>query len=167
MTKDEFKQQHIKWAERCGIAEKLGEGLDESVEKILQNVPPHILETAGEAVIEKTTIAAVLSTRFVDDWGDKNLNAQVTLFAICCSEILYQMQLEIDALKDKARWRKQSEESAPKGKELLVCGRGKKGQAYFLVTETDGDYWYDNIGDSVSLDVDYWRPLDLPEKKAE
>ena len=76
-----------------------------------------------------------------------------------------ELSAELAALKDKARWRKQSEEPAPKGKELLVCGCGRKGQAYFLVTETDGDYWYDNIGDSVSLDVDYWRPLDLPEEE--
>ena len=69
---------------------------------------------------------------------------------------------ELAALKEKYRWRKQSEEPAPEDIKLLVCGRGRKGQAYFLVTETDGDYWHDNIGDSVSLDVDYWRPLDLP-----
>ena len=73
------------------------------------------------------------------------------------------LEAELAELKEKTRWRKQSEEPAPKDIELLVCGRGRKGQAYFLVTETDGDYWYDNIGDSVSLDVDYWRPLDLPE----
>lgn len=75
-----------------------------------------------------------------------------------------ELEAELAALKEKYRWRKQSEEPAPEDIKLLVCGRGRKGQAYFLVTETDGDYWYDNIGDSVSLDVDYWRPLDLPEE---
>ena len=74
-----------------------------------------------------------------------------------------ELSAELAALKEKYRWRKQSEEPAPEDIKLLVCGRGRKGQAYFLVTETDGDYWHDNIGDSVSLDVDYWRPLDLPE----
>ena len=101
MTKDEFKRQYIKWAGICGIAEDLGEDLDECTEEIMQGIPPSILETAGEADIEKTTIAAVLSTRFARDWGEKTLNAQVALFSICCSEILYQMQSEIDALKEK------------------------------------------------------------------
>ena len=101
MTKDEFKRQYIKWAGICGIAEDLGEDLDKCTEEIMQGIPPSILETAGEADIEKTTIAAVLSTRFARDWGEKTLNAQVALFSICCSGILYQMQAEIDALKEK------------------------------------------------------------------
>ena len=163
MTKDELKQQYIKWAERCGVADKLGSDLDRKADDALKNVTAHILDTTSEATIEKTTIGSVLLSRFAIEWGEKSLDMNAAIFALCCAEILYQMQSEIDALKDKARWRKQSEEPAPKDIELLVCGRGRKGQAYFLVTETDGDYWYDNIGDSVSLDVDYWRPLDLPE----
>ena len=153
MTKDELKRKYIKWAERCGIAEKLGDDLDESVEKILQNVPPRILEMADEAVIEKTTIAAVLSTRFVDDWGDKNLDAQVALFAICCSEILYQMQSEIDALKEKTRWRKQSEEPAPDSVAMEIfdvtrmCVASPRERGFYIPAFC------------------YWRPLDLPEEE--
>lgn len=101
MTKDELKQQYIKWAERCGVAEELGEDLEKWAEESLQNIPPRILEMAGETDIEKTTITAVLTTRFVLEWGDKNLDARTSLFAFCCSEILYQMQSEIDALKEK------------------------------------------------------------------
>ena len=101
MTKDELKQQYIKWAERCGVAEELGEDLEKWAEESLQNIPPRILEMAGETDIEKTTITAVLSTRFILEWGDKNLDARTSLFAFCCSEILYQMQSEIDALKEK------------------------------------------------------------------
>ena len=101
MTKDELKQQYIKWAERCGVAEELGEDLEKWAEESLQNIPPRILEMAGETDIEKTTITAVLSTRFILEWGDKNLDARTSLFAFCCSEILYQMQSEIDELKEK------------------------------------------------------------------
>ena len=101
MTKDELKQQYIKWAERCGVAEKLGSDLDRKADDALKNVTAHILDTTSEATIEKTTISSVLLSRFAIEWGEKSLDMNAAIFALCCSEILYQMQSEIDVLKEK------------------------------------------------------------------
>lgn len=101
MTKDELKQQYIKWAERCGVANKLGSDLDRKADDALKNVTAHILDTTSEATIEKTTISSVLLSRFAIEWGEKSLDMNAAVFALCCSEILYQMQSEIDALKEK------------------------------------------------------------------
>ena len=87
---------------------------------------------------------------FAIEWGVKSLVLNAAIFALCCSEILYQMQSEIDALKDKARWRKQSEEPAPKNQLVEVCESAKDG------------YIDSTYGFGVE-DWTYWRPLDLPE----
>ena len=164
MTKDELKQQYIKWAERCGVAEELGEDLEKWAEESLQNIPPRILEMAGETDIEKTTITAVLSTRFILEWGDKNLDARTSLFAFCCSEILYQMQSELAALKEKYRWRNVDEEEPPRETEVLICCVSRSGAHKYVYTASfDGEDFYDRRGDSPSGEVKYWRPLDLPE----
>ena len=51
MTKDELKRQYIKWAERCGVADKLGNDLDRKADDALKNVTAHILETTSEGTI--------------------------------------------------------------------------------------------------------------------
>ena len=150
MTKDELKQQYIKWAERCGVADKLGSDLDRKADDALKNVTAHILDTTSKPTIEKTTISSVLLSRFAIEWGEKSLDMNAAIFALCCSEILYQMQSEIDELKDKARWRKQSEEPAPEGKDI---------EAYSPIR---GYVFYRAPSDSL-LPHWYWRPLDLPE----
>ena len=151
MTKDELKQQYIKWAGRCGVADKLGSDLDRKADDALKNVTAHILDTTSEATIEKTTIGSVLLSRFAIEWGEKSLDMNAALFALCCAEILYQMQSEIDALKDKARWRKQSEEPAPDSVAMEIfdvtrmCVASPRERGFYIPAFC------------------YWRPLDLPE----
>ena len=151
MTKNELKRQYIKWAERCGGADKLGSDLDRKADDALKNVTAHILDTTSEATIEKTTISSVLLSRFAIEWGEKSLDMNAAIFALCCSEILYQMQSEIDALKDKARWRKQSEEPAPD--DIVEIEIYDIGANVFYVPE----------GKVHIPGNRYWRPLDLPE----
>ena len=64
-----------------------------------------------------------------------------------------ELSAELAALKDKARWRKQSEEPAPEGKDI---------EAYSSIR---GYVFYRAPSDSL-LPHWYWRPLDLPEEDA-
>lgn len=64
------------------------------------------------------------------------------------------LETELAALKDKARWRKQSEEPAPND-EIV--------EAVYLCKGRYCGAFYANRDGSELKHCDYWRPLDLPE----
>ncbi len=66
------------------------------------------------------------------------------------------LESELAALREKYRWRKQSEEPAPKDEYILVCNNGAGLHGYTLpmlaIYRKCSTYFYE-----------YWRPLDMPE----
>jgi hypothetical protein len=67
--------------------------------------------------------------------------------------LLDKANTELAALKERCRWRKQSEEPAPKNQLVEVCESAKDG------------YIDSTYGFGVE-DWAFWRPLDLPEMEA-
>lgn len=65
-----------------------------------------------------------------------------------------ELSAELAALKDKARWRKQSEEPAPNDEVV---------EAVYLCKGRYCGAFYANRDGSELKHCDYWRPLDLPE----
>lgn len=61
-----------------------------------------------------------------------------------------ELSAELAALKDKARWRKQSEEPAPLGKDVEVYSPIQERVFCYFSPRIVPSYWY-------------WRPMDLPE----
>ena len=60
---------------------------------------------------------------------------------------------ELAVLKEKCRWRKQSEEPAPKNEEVEIVTSSCNGKVLLC-------------GRCI-IDEDFWRPLDLPEEASE
>lgn len=60
------------------------------------------------------------------------------------------LETKLAELKEKMRWRKQSEEPAPKGKDIEACSPIRKYVFYRAPSDSLLSHWY-------------WRPLDLPE----
>lgn len=65
---------------------------------------------------------------------------------------------ELAALKEKYRWRRQSEEPAPDDEVV---------EAVYLCEDRKCGPFYANRDGSQLKHCDYWRPLDLPEEGAE
>ena len=98
-----------------------------------------------KAAVEIAQKAIELSHR-VPPEGLKKSKELMTL-----ARAVVEMSAELAALKDKARWRKQSEEPAPKNQLVEVCESAKDG------------YIDSTYGFGVE-DWAFWRPLDLPEE---
>ena len=64
------------------------------------------------------------------------------------------LETKLAELKEKMRWRKQSEEPAPKGKDIEAYSPIRKYVFYRAPSDSLLSHWY-------------WRPLDLPEEGAE
>ena len=72
-----------------------------------------------------------------------------------------ELEKELTALKEKYRWRKQSEEPAPEGgAEALIKVGGELVIAHAIVLNDDTAF-EKVTGRRIYLE--YWRPLDLPE----
>lgn len=65
-------------------------------------------------------------------------------------EDIKRLETELSALKEKYRWRKQSEEPAPAGQELEIYSPIQERVFSTMPTKGLSSSWY-------------WRPLDLPE----
>lgn len=107
----------------------------------------------GETMTQKTQEAI----KFAQHWlglagkhGDPN--APTTVCIVDLAKAVVELSAELAALKDKARWRKQSEEPAPKNQLVEVCESAKDGYI-------DSTYGF-GVEDWV-----FWRPLDLPEMR--
>ena len=62
------------------------------------------------------------------------------------------LEAELATLKEKTRWRKQSEEPAPAGQELEIYSPIQERVFSDMATRGMSSSWF-------------WRPLDLPEKE--
>ena len=75
-----------------------------------------------------------------------------------------ELEAELAALKEKYRWRRQSEEPAPEGgAEALIKAGGELVIAHAIVLNDD------TVFEKVTgrrIYLEYWRPLDLPEEDA-
>ena len=71
-----------------------------------------------------------------------------------------ELSAELTALKDKARWRKQSEEPAPEGEEVLIRYTDYDDGNYYDIVKMED--MYDPDGE-LAYPLMWWRPLDLPE----
>ena len=69
---------------------------------------------------------------------------------------------ELAALREKCRWRKQSEEPAPEGEVVFVRYRDFDDERLFALAPIDN--YYDQYGEPFYLDIE-WRPVDLPEEE--
>ncbi len=76
------------------------------------------------------------------------------------------LEKELATLKEKSRWRKQSEEPAPKETECLVLGT-RWGKPYYNIASYHVENWYDRMGDILPVEITHWRPLDLSKEVAE
>lgn len=75
--------------------------------------------------------------------------------------LIDKLKTELAALKEKYRWRKQSEEPAPEGgAEALIKAGGELVIAHAIVLNDDTAF-EKVTGRRIYLE--YWRPLDLPE----
>lgn len=78
-------------------------------------------------------------------------------------EDIKRLQSELAALKERYRWRKQSEEPAPEGgAEALIKAGGELVIAHAIVLNDDTAF-EKVTGRRIYLE--YWRPLDLPDGK--
>ena len=78
---------------------------------------------------------------------------------------IYRLEAELAALKEKYRWRRQSEEPAPEGgAEALIKAGGELVIAHAIVLNNDTAF-EKVTGRRIYLE--YWRPLDLPETEDE
>lgn len=68
-------------------------------------------------------------------------------------EAVVELEEELSALKEKYRWRKQSEEPAPEDGLIAIYGASTN---WFGMVNSDGF-----VGQN-----EYWHPLDLPEEAA-
>lgn len=71
------------------------------------------------------------------------------------AEKIAELEKELAALKEKTRWRKQSEEPAPEDEVV---------EAVYLCEGRKCGPFYANRDGSQLKHCDYWRPLDLPEE---
>lgn len=97
------------------------------------------------AAVEIAQKAIELSHR-VPPEGLKKSKELMTL-----AHAVVELSAELAALKDKTRWRKQSEEPAPDNLEIEIYD----GSANAIFVPEGPVYIYDSR---------YWRPLDLPEE---
>ena len=75
------------------------------------------------------------------------------------------LKSQLAALKEKCRWRKQSEEPAPEGgAEALIKAGGELVIAHAIVLNDDTAF-EKVTGRRIYLE--YWRPLDLPETEGQ
>ena len=70
------------------------------------------------------------------------------------------LEAELAALKDKSRWRKQSEEPAPEGEEVLIRYTDYDDGNYYDIVKMED--MYDPDGE-LAYPLMWWRPLDLPD----
>lgn len=78
--------------------------------------------------------------------------------------LLDKANAELAELKDKARWRKQSEEPAPEGEEVLIRYTDYDDGNYYDIVKMED--MYDPDGE-LAYPLMWWRPLDLPEESKE
>ena len=76
------------------------------------------------------------------------------------AEKIAALEKELAALKDKMRWRKQSEEPAPEGEEVLIRYTDYDDGNYYDIVKMED--MYDPDGE-LAYPLMWWRPLDLPE----
>lgn len=101
-----------------------------------------------KAAVEIAQRAIELSHR-VSPEGLKKSKELMTL-----AHAVVELSAEFAALKDKARWRKQSEEPAPRKSQTVEIYSPIRKQVELVLYSGVLNYWY-------------WRPLDLPEENAE
>lgn len=95
-----------------------------------------------------------------EKYGDPNAPTTGTMTAL--AHAVVELSAELAALKEKYRWRKQSEEPTPGGgaEALIQVGRD------YVITHAvvfNDDTAYEKVtGRRIYLE--YWRPLDLPEE---
>lgn len=79
-------------------------------------------------------------------------------------EGIKRLQSELAALKERYRWRKQSEEPAPEGEIIGIIRLSGENVALHHTVVVSGDFIVEKrTGRKIHLD--YWRPLDLPEEE--
>lgn len=148
MTQEDCIEKVEMWAKICDIP-------DEDITPAREKAAKGFLEIADGCNDDEIEILIILMTIMVayhpllvmDPKGAITPIAKV-LFA------LNQMHKdEIAALKDKYRWRKQSEEPAPK--DVLV--------EVYLPSPQILDFVRPNATDDYVRAGEYWRPLDVPE----
>lgn len=71
-----------------------------------------------------------------------------------------ELEKELTALKEKYRWRKQSEEPAPRGELVLIRYTDYDDEDHYGIVKMEN--MYDPDGE-IAYPLMYWRPLDLPE----
>lgn len=76
-----------------------------------------------------------------------------------------ELSAELAALKEKYRWRKQSEEPAPRGEAETLIKAGSELFIAHAIVFNDNTAYGKVTGRRIYLG--YWRPLDLPEEDAE
>ena len=110
-----------------------------------------------KAAVEIAQKAIELSHR-VPPEGLKKSKELMTL-----AHAVVELSAELAALKEKYRWRKQSEEPAPEGgAEALIKAGGELVIAHAIVLNDDTAF------EKVTgrrMYLEYWRPLDLPEMR--
>lgn len=63
-----------------------------------------------------------------------------------------------------ATWNDFSLIQPPVDEEVLICGtHTRTGKEYCAVAEYDGELWYDKIGDSLPVNVRYWKNVSAPD----
>lgn len=72
------------------------------------------------------------------------------------------LEAKLSALKEKYRWRKQSEEPAPRGELVLIRYTDYDDEDYYNIVKMEN--MYDPEGE-IAYPLMYWRPLDLPEER--
>ena len=81
------------------------------------------------------------------------------------AERIVELEADLAALKEKYRWRRQSEEPAPEGgAEALIKAGGELVIAHAIVLNDD------TVFEKVTgrrIYLEYWRPLDLPEMEGQ
>ncbi|MDO5116852.1 MAG: hypothetical protein Q4D58_12285 [Synergistaceae bacterium] len=139
------------------ITEKQLDGLKKVVEELYEL--PH---TAAEKENEQ-----------IEAEGGKPIEALCDIFACAISELHRELKFlvediemqeertcELTSIREKCRWRKQSEEPAPEDTMVLIQYLDVDGYQIALAPMED---FYDEDGEPCYSDIK-WRPLDLPEE---
>lgn len=148
MTAKEFQRKMETWAEICGIKDKLTPETEKAANELIGMLDEYSDETIDISIIVMTiTIACAASFEQADMRGaiDKVAKVMFTLDEMHKNEIA--------ALEEKYRWRKQSEEPAPK--DVLV--------EVYLPSHQILDFVRPNATDDYVRAGEYWRPLDVPK----
>lgn len=91
-------------------------------------------------------------------------NASTTGCMTALAKAVVELSAELDSLKNKTRWRKQSEEPAPDDDTLIICLLKKGGRcSWVAVIQARFIKQFEEPENNIF----FWRPLDLPETEGQ